>query len=143
MGIELSFLIQFTMHWETPSLVEQRDKINRLGAKYSNITVFEGFWKTERLVEEFCQLDAVICTYDTQVYQYKSSGLAWLCSFFDVPIFLRGKCWLQRETERLGNTYGISDELQSIELNTDVESNRAENTYKDAIFSNLTQWLLN
>ena len=101
----VTLIIQYTLTWEQEDLLQTIDELNKLNNTYKQVHLFNEFWNPDQLAEKFDFLDLIYCTYDPQVYQYKSSGLAWLASFFAVPVVLREPCWLSREFDRIGHSY--------------------------------------
>lgn len=135
----ITIIIQYTLAWEQDDLLKTIDALNKLNATYKQIHLFNEFWDPEQLAEHFDTLDLIYCTYDPQVYQYKSSGLAWLASFFTVPVVLRGHCWLSREFDRLGHAYSFMD--SSHILPASIEIYTRESGYYASLFENLITWL--
>lgn len=135
----IKIVVQFTMAWETPELLSEKKKLKALSEKYTNLQVFDEFWSTDRLVNELSKMDMIICTYDTAYYQNKSSGLAWLASYFNIPIIMKERCWIQRESERLGNNIIIDKKLKNI--NSNIQKDTENNAYRDIIFDDFIVWL--
>jgi hypothetical protein len=125
--------------WEQEDLVQTIDALNKLNATYKQVHLFNEFWSPDQLAEKFDTLDLIYCTYDPQVYQYKSSGLAWLASFFAVPVVLREPCWLSREFDRIGHNYSFMDGCHNFPAGIEVKSK--ESGYYACLFENLITWL--
>lgn len=83
---KVSLTIQYTLSWETPELVNAIAQLNELAKDYKQLQLISQFWSTTEIIRYMNETDLVVCSYDTQVYQHKSSGLAWLASHFDVPV---------------------------------------------------------
>tara|TARA_X000001388_G_scaffold23570_1_gene16033 strand:+ start:8314 stop:9510 length:1197 start_codon:yes stop_codon:yes gene_type:complete len=135
----VTLIIQYTLAWEQEDLVQTIDALNKLNATYKQVHLFNEFWSPDQLAEKFDTLDLIYCTYDPQVYQYKSSGLAWLASFFTVPVVLKGQCWLSREFDRLGHYYSFME--GSHNLPAAIEEKSKESSYYVSLFENLITWL--
>lgn len=133
--------IQFTLTWDSPELVRTIEELDRLVGEHEQLTVDKSFWSTKKVVETFNSIDAVVCSYDTDTYKNKSSGLAWLAAFFEVPMAVLGPCWLERELLRLDSpcqTSPFSNELKQIE----GHGGSKRNGYFNSMFSDLLSWLL-
>ncbi|NDV91710.1 hypothetical protein GTH32_10995 [Alteromonas sp. 345S023] len=135
----VTLLIQYTLAWEHAELQQTIEALNKLSAKHEQVHLFNEFWDPDKLVEKFGTLDTIYCTYNPRVYQYKSSGLAWLASFFSIPVVLNGRCWLSREFDRIGHRYSF--EAGSHTPPAAIDTQLKESGYFDCLFKNLITWL--
>tara|TARA_B100000700_G_scaffold72511_1_gene80949 strand:- start:3488 stop:4639 length:1152 start_codon:yes stop_codon:yes gene_type:complete len=135
----VTLLIQYTLAWEHPELQKTIEALNKLNAQHEQVHLFNKFWDPDELVEKFGTLDIIYCTYSPRVYQYKSSGLAWLASFFSIPVVLNGQCWLSREFDRIGHMYSFVNSINA--PSTAKDTQLKESGYFDCLFKNLITWL--
>jgi len=94
------------------------------------------------MVKILRKIDGVICTYDTNVYQYKSSGLIWMLAFFNKPLIVSGSCWLSREAERLNVPFVINHALD-VKCFSEMKAveSPSNSSYADRLFRPLLAWL--
>ena len=105
---KVKLTVQYTLAWDYPELTPVISTLNRLKKEYpAQLQVHTNFWSKDQLHSVMTTLSGVVCTYDSHSYQNKSSGLAWLCAYYYLPIIFIGQqsFWMQREMERLGMTY--------------------------------------
>lgn len=104
---KVKLTVQYTLAWDYPELTPAISTLKRLEKEYPvQVEVHTHFWSTEELQSVMTTLSGIVCTYDNQSYQNKSSGLAWLCAYYYLPIIFMGQqpFWMHREMERLGIT---------------------------------------
>lgn len=130
--------IQFTLSWEYPELLETIKQLDKLNERYKQLNLYKCFWSTSTLTKVFSQLTGIVCTYNVDTYQNKSSGLTWLATFFDISVVVSGSCWVSRELARLGRVCSIDESLiiepgfpPLISTNSD---------YYQKLFKNLITW---
>jgi len=142
---QVTLVIQYTLAWEYPELTSAREKLTNLYQKYEQVELSNEYWSTPTLVNVLSDLDLIYCTYTPSAYENKSSGLAWLAVFFNVPVIMLDKCWLTREFERLEHTYYIrgEDELAISENIKGKISRHSHNEYGSSLYTNLLTWLAN
>lgn len=131
--------IQYTMAWGSPALIEVEKELRILSNQFSQLNVYPIFWNTSELVSMIKSVTAIICTYDTKVYQTKSSGLAWLSSYLKTPVVIKNECWLSREIKRLGYLSFISKSLVVNSKFTNIKFK--ETSYGSSIYRDFTAWL--
>ncbi|MCG7647567.1 hypothetical protein MHM87_18510 [Alteromonas sp. Cnat3-28] len=98
-------IVQYTLAWDYPELKKSICALDELSAKHQQVKLYTEYWSTASLVKQLKSVNAIYCTYSVDEYQYKSSGLAWLAVFFNIPVVLNGDCWLSREFDRLAHDY--------------------------------------
>ncbi|MDO6691938.1 hypothetical protein Q4574_01520 [Aliiglaciecola sp. 3_MG-2023] len=138
------FLIQYTLAWEYPELNDTLKKLRNWTKKEPRLILHHGFLSNLEMAHVMRRIKMAVCTYDTQVYQNKSSGLLWMLAYFNVPLIIGGSCWLTREAQRLGVSYEISAGLtiqDSIVEQTMQDSDIL--SYKKLMFEPLMNWLVN
>jgi hypothetical protein len=132
--------IQYTLAWENPELKAAINKLELLSKRHHQLELHKHFWPTSELVKVINSVTAIVCTYDADVYQKKSSGLAWLAAFFNKSVILQGESWLSREFERLRHPYIVNpSRKQAYFENADVRLE--ESDYYKALFSDFFTWL--
>lgn len=140
---DVEFVIQFTLAWEYPEIMATIKILKNWSKTEPRIRLHQGFWSNQNMVKMFKQIDGVICTYDTNTYQYKSSGLIWILAFFNKPLMLSDNCWLSREAYRLNVPLVINDVLDVRCLSQIQASTLPINSYyADKLFMPLIDWLL-
>lgn len=138
----VEFLIQFTLAWEYPEIMTTVDALKTLAENESRLTLHHGFWSNDDVIRRLQQIDGAICTYDTEAYQHKSSGLVWMLAFFNKPVILSDNCWLSREAERLNVPLAIDSDL-NVKCFDQLNVTAAKNSsYADNLFMPLFNWLL-
>ena len=130
--------VQYTLAWDCPKLADAITQLDELATEYKQLQLVTQFWSMTEVVRCMNETDLILCTYDTQVYQNKSSGLAWLASYFNVPVILRSECWLRREFERLGLPCLINSSLTLKELPQAAQGDRY---YRESLYADLLTWL--
>ena len=98
-------IVQYTLAWDYPELKKSISTLDELSAKHQQVKLYKEYWSTASLVKQLKSVNAIYCTYSVDEYQFKSSGLAWLAAFFNIPVVLNGDCWLSREFDRLAHDY--------------------------------------
>lgn len=131
--------IQYTMAWDSPELREVAKELRVLSEQFTQLNVYTSFWNTIELVSVIKSVTAIICTYDTKVYQNKSSGLAWLSTYLKTPVVMKKKCWLSREIKRLGYQSFISENLVVNLKSINVQFKKT--SYGSSIYRDFTAWL--
>lgn len=131
--------VQFTLAWENPALATSISELRTLANEYEEVTCENKFWSVSELVQKLNNITYIICTYEVDDYQNKSSGLAWLASFFSIPVVIEGECWLTREFDRIGVNYLVSSELS--DRTPSFIKKETEGGYKRALFDNINNWL--
>lgn len=105
---KVKLTVQYTLAWDYPELAAVIYTLKRLEKNYpAQVQIYTRFWSKDELQSVITSLSGVVCTYDNQTYQNKSSGLAWLCGYYNLPIIFMSQqpFWMHREIERLGITY--------------------------------------
>ncbi len=131
--------IQYTMAWDSPELIEVEKELRMLSKKFAQLNVYPIFWNTRELVSMIKSVTAIICTYDTKIYQNKSSGLAWLSSYLKTPVVIKKECWLSREIKRLGYLAFIKKRLVDNSKFANIQFK--ETSYGSSIYRDFTAWL--
>ncbi|GMM72676.1 hypothetical protein MTsDn5_26280 [Alteromonas gracilis] len=136
----VKLVVQYTTTWSSPVLEEAEQKLGKLAEQLANLEVHKVFWSVEELVRNLNKTDLIFCTYEPSAYQFKSSGLAWLASFFNTPVVLRGESWLAREFARLQHPFEVSPSLTySTQLLEKNSSQKSE--YRSSLFIEPIDWL--
>lgn len=135
---KVSLTVQYTLSWEYPALADAIAQLNELAKEYEQLQLITQFWSTAEILRCMNETDLVLCSYDTQAYQHKSSGLAWLACHFNVPVILRGECWLSRELERLGAPCETNPSLTEQYSPKAVQGDRF---YRESLYADLLPWL--
>lgn len=134
----VSLTVQYTLSWEYPALGNAVAQLNQLSNDYKQLQLITQFWSTTDILRCMNETDLVVCSYDTQVYQHKSSGLVWLASYFNVPVILRGECWLSREFVRLGSPCVINPTLT---IQDSPQVTQGDRFYRESLYADLLTWL--
>ena len=134
----VTLVVQYTLAWDYPELRESITALDLLDSKYDQVKLYNKYWTTTELIAKMCTIDKIYCTYFPHTYKNKSSGLAWLARFFEIPVVLFGHSWLSREFERLGHNYSvIKEEKAAI-----VTSNTEMKNYSSELYSSILKWLV-
>lgn len=142
-GPDVEFVIQFTLAWEYPEIMATVNTLINLGKTEPRLNIHRGFWSNQDMVSMIRKIDGAICTYDTNAYQYKSSGLIWMLAFFNKPLVISGSCWLSREAERLNVPLAINGALDvKCFSQMGVATSSVNTSYADRLFAPLFDWLL-
>lgn len=137
------FIIQFTLSWEYPEITNTINKLKNWAVREPRIILHHGFWSNEELLNTLLIIKGAVCTYDTGVYQYKSSGLVWILAFLKKPFLIGGNCWLSREAERLELECFKDSELSVRCFDENKQRSRSkESAYKKHLFLPLIEWLV-
>lgn len=137
---DVKFVVQYTMTWSSPELAEAERQLTELAEQVENLELHKTFWSVEELIHVLSSTDLLYCTYEASAYHAKSSGLAWLASFFNIPVLLRGESWLTREFSRLHHPFEVSPTLTySTHLLKKVSSHATE--YRSSLFLEPIDWL--
>ena len=128
------------MTWSSPELAEAERQLTELAEQVENLELHKTFWSVEELIHVLSSTDLLYCTYEASAYHAKSSGLAWLASFFNVPIVLRGESWLTREFTRLHHPFEVSPTLTYSTQLLDKTVSRATE-YRNSLFLEPIDWL--
>ena len=142
---QVTLVIQYTLAWDYPELDNARERLYSLNKKYEQVELSNEYWSTPTLVNVLNEMDFIYCTYTPSAYENKSSGLAWLAVFFNIPVVMLDECWLTREFERLGHTYFIGSEDDPVPtiLAGKGDLRRSFNEYGSSLYTNLLAWLAN
>lgn len=137
---DVKFVVQYTMTWSSPELAIAEQQLTELVGQVENLELHKAFWSVEELIHVLSSTDLLYCTYDVSAYHSKSSGLAWLASFFNIPVVLRGESWLTREFARLRHPFEVSPTLTySTQL---LEKSTSQTTeYRNSLFLEPIDWL--
>jgi hypothetical protein len=136
---QISLTIQYTLAWEYPALTEAICELNALAKKYHQLKLINEFLPTPQLIEMLNSVDTIVCTYEPSVYQTKSSGLAWLACFCNIPVVVREDCWLTREFTRLQHSFTVDASLTKFTIQTPTA--KRETDYFNCLFNELLVWL--
>jgi len=142
---KVKLTVQYTLAWDYPELVTVRDTLKRLEKEYPDqVNVHPRFWSKDELQSVMTTLSGIVCIYDSLTYQNKSSGLAWLCGYYNLPIIFMNqqRFWMHREMERLGMTYYHSLNAFAIKAN-DMPMPQRINSYYSSLFEDCLTWILN
>ncbi|MFT2091656.1 hypothetical protein [Paraglaciecola sp. 2405UD69-4] len=138
------FLIQYTLAWDYPELNNTLKILQSWANKEPRLIIHHGFWSNQEMAYVLRNIKQVVCTYDTLVYENKSSGLVWMLAYFNVPFVIAGRCWLTREADRLGANYTVNTKLSLKNIKIEPEMKENDNlTYKNLLFDSLIRWLVN
>ncbi|GAA0856793.1 hypothetical protein [Aliiglaciecola litoralis] len=138
------FLIQFTLAWAYPELSDCISQLKAWAETEPRLILHHGFWSNDQLAQVMMRISLAVCTYDTNVYQNKSSGLVWMLAFFDRPFIIDAPCWLTREAQRLGVRYQVSPDLALLNIQDDSSNIKTNvESYKETMFEPLFSWLVN
>lgn len=136
----VKFVVQYTMTWSSPELTKVEQQLTELAEQVENLELHKAFWSVEELIHVLSSTDLLYCTYEASAYHFKSSGLVWLASFFNIPVLLRGESWLTREFTRLHHPFEVSPTLTySTHLLKKVSSHATE--YRSSLFLEPIDWL--
>ena len=142
---KVKLTVQYTLAWDYPELVPVINTLKRLEKEYPmQVHVHVRFWSKDELQSVMATLSGVVCTYDSQTYQNKSSGLAWLCGYYNLPIIFMSQqsFWMHREVERLGITYYHSLTDFADKTNDKPMPTRC-NSYYSSLFEDCLTWVVN
>lgn len=137
---DVKFIVQYTMTWSSPALSIAEQQLAELADQIENLAVHKVFWSVKELVYNLNATDLIFCTYEPSAYQFKSSGLAWLASFFNTPVVLRGESWLARELSRLQHPFEVSPSLTYSTQLLDITISQATE-YRSSLFIEPIDWL--
>jgi hypothetical protein len=143
--VDTKFIIQFTLAWEYPEIMETVCSLKRWAENEPRLILHHGFWSNEEVLSILGNIKAAVCTYDTGVYQHKSSGLVWMLAFLNKPFLISANCWLSREAERLNLDVYLDPNLaiNSLGSCSDTTLQRVSSSeYKQVLFSPLIEWLV-
>jgi hypothetical protein len=142
-GADTEFVIQFTLAWEYPEIMDTVQTLKNWAKTEPRLTLHHGFWTNQEMLKMYRRISGVICTYDINAYKYKSSGLIWMLAFFNKPFVISGRCWLSREAERLSVPMAIDESLGLASFSKVKISKIPTNIgYSEALFMPLNEWLL-
>jgi len=119
LGPDSKFIVQFTWNWDIENSESVRRELHEIAASDSQLEVYQTYWPTSRLAEEFASIESFICGYDTDTYRYKTSGLAWWLGFYDIPIIGRKPESILKEIKYINTVAG----------------------YREAIFGGFSSWI--
>ena len=142
---KVKLTVQYTLAWDYPELVPVINTLKRLEKEYPmQVHVHARFWSKDELQSVMATLSGIVCTYDSHTYQNKSSGLAWLCAYYYLPIIFMGqqRFWMHREIERLGITYYHSLTDFADKTNDKPMPTRC-NSYYSSLFEDCLTWVVN
>lgn len=134
--------IQFTVKSSDKRLVEIARVVQALARQDARIIVEEGFVAGENLMAQISCLSEYIFLYDSEHYQNKSSGIAWIIAFFQCPATTIGDSWISRELKRLGVPIKISTSLRGIGVSEGWHSYHgedAENELRSCLYDDFWQ----
>ncbi|MFZ8143277.1 hypothetical protein [Alteromonas macleodii] len=136
----VKFVVQYTMTWSSPELALTEQQLNKLAEQVESFELHKAFWSVGELIHILSSTNLIFCTYEASAYHFKSSGLAWLASFFNIPVVLRGESWLTREFTRLRHPFEVSPTLTySTQLLEKTISQTTE--YRRSLFLEPIDWL--
>ena len=146
-GLNKEYIVQFTYYgWEDDSVINAANNLKQLSKKYENIIVYSEYLNENQLNEQFRLANSILFLYNAAEYQFKSSGVLWLASYFDLHLYINQPSWLSREALRLGMTYTLLNNgllpKNSSSLSADVQPLQ-EQEYKDTLFARFWPWLKN
>ena len=137
------FVIQFTLAWEYPEIMETVHSLKRLAADEPRLLLHHGFWSNNELLSVLSNITGAVCTYDSAVYQHKSSGLVWMLAFLQKPFLISDDCWLTREAARLNLDVYKDPNLAIGSLRAAIAVQpKSNNAYQKLLFSPLIEWLV-
>jgi hypothetical protein len=142
-SVDTTFIIQFTLAWDYPEIQHSLDALKALAKNEPRLILHQGFWSNTEVAYVMQHVQGAVCTYDTQAYKHKSSGMLWMLAYFNCPFIIAAPCWLSREAERLDANYKISNNLHFDDVI--LQSNLAPKqpiTYAQNLFKPLLTWLL-
>ncbi|MGQ8366275.1 hypothetical protein [Glaciecola sp. 1036] len=139
-NFSVEVIIQFTLPWENLEIDNTIEELKKISNQYSQLKIYREFWSVTKLSVIIQSVDLLCCTHCPQAYQYKSSGLVWLASYFNIPVIVKGNCWLTRELDRLESTYYINAAFKKLSISIARKSKR--NNYFRTLFNDLIDWLL-
>lgn len=124
--------IHFTLNAEDSKLVSVATRILEIGQFDRRVVINRGFLSGAQLMSEIEKLTEYIFLYDSNHYQNKSSGIAWLIAFFKCPSTTIGSSWISRELSRLGVRVSVIESTRSIDLDSGSQT-----SYEEATAQNL------
>jgi hypothetical protein len=150
-----SYLIQYTLTNKSREFLEVDFQLKELANYHSNIVVHEGFWSEHKLHQTLQSSAIVVFNYDSNVYQFQSSGVLWLAASFELKMIFLAENWLTREATRLNcdavfcSTQNIFKSIQNIDSG-DINKNKFRDTirsdehdeYMANLFGDFNQWLI-
>lgn len=141
---KVKLTVQYTLAWDYPELVPVINTLKRLEKEYPmQVNVHTRFWSKDELQSVMTTLSGIVCTYDSFTYQNKSSGLAWLCAYYYLPIIFmdQQRFWMHREMERLSITSYHS--LSAFTDNTNENPMPLRrNGYYSSLFQDCLKWVM-
>jgi hypothetical protein len=143
--VDTKFIIQFTLAWEYPEIMETVRSLKRWAENEPRLILHHGFWSNEEVLSILGNIKGAVCTYDTAVYQHKSSGLVWMLAFLNKPFLISANCWLSREAERLNLDVCLDPNLAINSLGScsgTTLQQVSSSEYKQVLFSPLIEWLV-
>jgi hypothetical protein len=139
------FIIQFTLSWEYPEIMETVRNLKHWAKDEPRLILHHGFWSNEEVLSILGNIKGAVCTYDTAVYQHKSSGLLWMLAFLHKPFLISANCWLSREAKRLNLDVCLDPNLAIQSLGScsgTTWQQVSSSEYKQVLFSPLIKWLV-
>jgi len=100
--------VQFIVHLNTFSpgicdFQQAESSLNTLLTKYPNLRCHFGYLNNVEYQNLLSQVNAMVCHYDPEVYNHKTSGLLWDAMLREnMGLICTGHCWLSREYEAVG-----------------------------------------
>jgi hypothetical protein len=141
--VDTKFIIQFTLAWEYPEIMETVLTLKRWAVDEPRLILHHGFWSNEEVLSILGNIRGAVCTYDSAVYQHKSSGLVWILAFVHKPFLISGNCWLSREAERLNLDVYHDPNLAIQSFGSGIALQQMSSSeYKQMLFSPLIEWLV-
>ncbi|WP_112478440.1 hypothetical protein [Vibrio variabilis] len=146
---EQQFIVQYTLTNQSSSLASIESQLKQLSNTYSNLTLVDRFLEHQELMTLFQTSETIVLNYDSETYQYQSSGVLWLAAFFDLKVITLTKNWLEREAKRLISEVTYCEKKTEIvtsitkKLSLYKNEKKFGNTghYKKFLFAPLNSWL--
>ncbi|GMQ47889.1 hypothetical protein [Vibrio sp. 10N] len=146
---EQQFIVQYTLTNQSSLLANIDSQLKQLNDTYSNLTLVNRFLDHQELMTLFQTSETIVLNYDSETYQYQSSGVLWLAAFFDLKVITLTKNWLEREAKRLISEVTYCEKKTEIVTSITEKSpfykneKKGHNTecYKGLLFTPLNSWL--
>lgn len=141
-----NFVLQYTLTNGEPELAEVDASLTELASSNSNIKLLKHFIPQSEMCTLFDNACALVFHYDEEIYEFQSSGLLWMASYFEVKALLIGESWLNREASRLGMVFKKTDfesaDFSLVEL-LSMRSNDNKSDYAEFLHQHFGDWLGN
>lgn len=151
---ECAYIVQYTLTNTSSEFVEADKQLKKLAKQHKNIDIYDEFWSEEKLHQMLSNSYGMIFNYDSQVYQFQSSGVLWLAAHNQLKMIFLSDNWLAREAERLNCDYTLRTLENSLLFTNNCEegdimknsfnvtiTNRNIRAYGAIMFGDFNNWL--